>query len=305
MNRLILQNTAENRKGGTIQVKKSYIYIPLVFRVVFAITVFSVLDLVFLILYLLLGAEFSSPFLLTLALPLSVVTAVLPSLPVAFSDRILKRLSDKWGYSRFYWVQQFALMASLLSFLGMVVFFLASQFYEPPPLWSFFLYLGLLPALTYATPFLNFFSLRGVAVLSFKVFLKEFEKKPDEANFGKLATATKKISKIAELYNMHVSPNQLALALTTSFLEDNEETRKDFDVLIEWIENSTKQENFKRFRKLVKKYDSFAQKITKEGITEKYHWTFERTVKFIEAIVIPLAVIIIVNVVPKILEMLG
>lgn len=299
-----MQKPVENT-NDFIRVKRSYIYIPLVIRIVFSIVVFSVLVFVFLVLYLLLAMEFSIFLPFTFFLLPSIVVAGLLSLPVVFSVRILKRFCGRWGYSRFHWVQQLARMLVLLSPLSMLVFFLASQFYESLPLWSLFLYLGLLVTMTYATSFIDFFSLVGVAVLSFKVFLKEFDKKSDEADFGKLAIAAKRISEIAKFYNMQVSPHRLALAMTTSFLNDNEKTRKDFDVLIEWTENSTKQENFKKFRKLVTKYNSIAEKLSKEGITGRYYWTIERIVKFTEVIVVPLAGFIIINVVPKILEMLN
>lgn len=258
----------------------------------------------FTILYLLLAAEFSISLLTTLALPLAIVTAVFPSLPLGFSEQILKRRCDRWGYSRFHVVQRVANVVALLSTLCLAGFFLAWTLYEALPLWFVCFALVVVVVTLYSISFSGFYNLLGVAVLSFKLFLKEFDKKSDQADFGKLATAAKKISKIAEFYNMRVYPHQLSLGMTLAFLDDNEATRKDFDALIEWIENSTKQENFKMFRKLVKKYNSIAQKSAKEGIKEKHHWTFERIVRVVEVVVIPLSIVIIVYVVPKILEML-
>jgi len=150
----------------------------------------------------------------------------------------------------------------------------------------------------------SFFSIIGEGVLSFKAFLKDFKKKPDYADFGKIALGAKKISKIAQYYNIQVSPHSLALGMTISFLEKEEATRKDFNDLIEWIENSTKKENFKKFRKLVKKYNSITEKSAKEGIKERYGWTLERIAPHLGAIVTPVAVATIVYVVPELLELL-
>jgi hypothetical protein len=269
-------------------------------RIVYSIVVVT---MVFLYLLLLLLNLHSIPLLSTFAPSLALITGILLSLPVAFSERILKRFCNRWSYRRFHWVQQFARITFLLSTLYMVGFMLVAHFYAFP-FWTSLLYFGFLLILSYVTPFTGFFNLLGVAVLSFRLFLKEYEKKIEDADFGKLLLGANKISKIAQAYNMQVSPHQLALGMTISFLEKEEATRKDFNDLIEWIENPTKTDNFKKFHKLVKKYNSIAEKSAKEGIKERYRWTFERIVPFLGAIIIPIAVAIIVTVVPKILEML-
>lgn len=221
-----------------------------------------------------------------------------------FIERILKRLCKRWGYSHFRFVQNFsfALFFGILCYITVVV--ISAQFYKQMPLWTIFLTLGLVVILFYASVLGDFFDIIGEGVLSFKAFLKDFKKNRDDANFGKLFLGAKKISKIAKYYNMQVSPHSLGLGMTISFLEKEEATRKDFNDLIEWIENSTKKENFKKFRKLVKKYNSIAEKSAKEGIKERYGWTLERIAPYLGAIVTPIAVATIVYVVPELLELL-
>lgn len=177
------------------------------------------------------------------------------------------------------------------------------QFYTLTlPLWSSFLILGLMVGMFYGIAFMDFLNLTGEAVLSFKLFLEEFERKTDHADFGKLVLGAKKINELAKAYNIQVSPHKLARGMTISFLKNRKATRKEIDDLIEWIENSTKQENFKKFCKVVKKYTSIAERSSEEGIKEKAHWTFERTVEICKVIVIPIAVAFIIYIVPKILE---
>lgn len=155
----------------------------------------------------------------------------------------------------------------------------------------------------FATLLTDFMDLVGHGVLCFREFLWEFEEKKEDANFEKLFVASKTMSMIAKCYNMQISPYSSSLGMTLSFLENKYATRKEFEDLIAWIEVPTDIENFERFRYLVQKYNDVAENSAKEGIAEKHHWTFERFIALFGNIVIPLAIAVIVVVLPKLLEM--
>lgn len=178
------------------------------------------------------------------------------------------------------------------------------KFYGNLPIWSPFLFFGLLAIMFYTMPFWDFFSLTGVSVLCFKLFLKDFQSESDNTNFRRLLLGARKVTRIAKAYNMRIPPCTLATGMTISFLENRKTIRKELSNLIEWIENPTNQENFKKFHKLVKKYNSIAEKASEEGIEEISSWTFEKAIEVCKAIVIPVAVAMIVIIVPKILEIL-
>jgi hypothetical protein len=201
-------------------------------------------------------------------------------------------------------MRNFAKLLSFVSLAVLIVLILVGRFYEPLPELLPFLSFGLLAIMCYLMPFWSFFNLTGVGVLSFKLFLKDFESKSDDADFGRLFLGAKKVTQIAEAYNMRISSHTLAIGMTISFLENRKATRKEFFDLITWIEKSTNQENFKKFRKLVKKYNSVAEKASKEGIKEKAYWTFEKAIEICKVIIIPIAIAMIYIVVPKILEIL-
>jgi hypothetical protein len=149
----------------------------------------------------------------------------------------------------------------------------------------------------------DFYNLVGEAVLRIKVFLCEFESKADDADFERLLLAFKKTSKIAKVYNMEISPYSLSLGMTISFLENKDEVRKDFNDLIEWIEFSTKAENFLKFKDIVKRYNSVAEESKKDGISERHHWDFEKLVTVLGVIIVPLVVTVMAIVIPKLIDM--
>lgn len=190
----------------------------------------------------------------------------------------------------------------MVALIGLV---LVGRFYGPLPEWSPFLSFGLLAIMLYPIPFWDFFNLTGVGILCFKLFLKDFESKSDNANFGRLFLGAKKVAQIAKAYNIQISSHMLTVGMTISFLENRKATRKEFLDLITWIKKPTNQENFKKFRKLIKKYNSVAKKASKEGIKEIPYWTFEKVVEICKVIIIPIAVTIIYIIVPKILEVLS
>lgn len=299
------QNSPESR-NNSIQIKASYIGVMLAVRLYYSGLTLFLSFFLFLFSFQFLAISFSSNFLANLVLPMAIILAILVMLPLLFSGRILKRQCNKWDYSRFHTVERFAKILSILSMSCIGAFSLIglSDFYYLLPIWSPFLTLGLVVLLIYALIFSSVFSLVGRGVLSFKLFLKEFEKKSDYADFGKLFRGAKRISKIARRYNMRVSPYDLTLGLNISFLDDKKGTRKDFNDLTEWIENPTNKENFDKFRKLIKKFSMIAEKSAKMGIKERSHWSFERMATFFEAIATPVIVAVFVYVVPKILEML-
>lgn len=162
--------------------------------------------------------------------------------------------------------------------------------------------MALLGVLLASVVMADFFSVVGDAVLSLLSFTEDFKTEFERADFSKLLFGAKRISEIAKAYNLNVSPYSLSLGMTISFAEKNEETRKNFEELIEWIENPTKEENFKKFRKLVRKFNSVAKKSCRDGITEKHHWSFESEIALLSAVVIPIAITIIAIVVPKLIE---
>ena len=284
--------------------KPSYIYVPLFARIIFGVLAFLLLSMLFIFFYVFLAEALTISSLYVFVLPLSVATALPFSLILVLIERILKRLCKRWDYSHFRFVELFfwtLFVGIMCYFVGILIL---NQFVKEMPLWVIILNLILLVIVLYTPPLLNFFDTVGIGVLYFKTFLRDFKKKSDDADFGKLVLGAKKISKIAQYYNMQISPYSLALGMTISFLEKEEATRKDFNDLIEWIENSTKKENFKKFRKLVKKYNSIAEKSAKEGIKERYGWTAERIAPYLGAIVTPIVVATIIHVVPKLLEIL-
>jgi len=240
--------------------------------------------------------------LATIALPLAIVTALPPSLAILFLERILKRLCKTWKYSRFRFVQRFFRTLAFETIAYCVGFFIVNWKYGPLPSWTSFLTLALLGVLLVSVVLMDFYNYIGEGVLSLLTFVEEFKSEPDNADFGKLLFCAKRISKIAKLYNMEISPYSLSLGMTVSFIENNEVTQKDFGDMVEWIQCSTNEENFKKFRKLVKKFNSIAKKSSKDGIMEKHHWSFETMITLLSVVVIPIAVAIIAIIVPKLLE---
>jgi len=263
------------------------------------------LTFVFWYLYLLLAFRLSSDLLSTISFPLALITAVFLSLPFGLSKQILERLCNKWRYSRFRIVQNFAKTLSLASSGVVIMLVLVGQFYGPLPEWVPFLSFGLIVIMCYLMPFWGFFNPTGVGVLCFKLFLKDFESESDNADFERLFLGAKKVAKIAEAYNMRISSHTLTVGMTISFLENRKATRKEFFDLIIWMEKRTNQENFKKFRKLVKKYNSVAEKALKEGIKEKAYWTFDKAIEICKVIIIPIAIAMIYIVIQKILEILS
>lgn len=293
-----------NEKESTIQVKPSYISVSALIRISYGITASFLLFFLFLIFYLVLAFHFSIPYPLTIAFSSAIVTALLLSLPIARSEVILKKLCNKWGYSRFHIIDQSARMLFLLSMAGAILLVGVGRFYTPLPTWSYFLLGGLIIVGLYAMPFSNFLNLTGEGVLSLKSFLREFERNTEFADFGRLIIASKKISRIAQVYNMQISPHKFACGMTISLLEKKEATRKKIDDLIEWIENPTRKDNFKKFRKLVGNFSSVAEKSARRGIKEKTGWSFERIIEVCRVIVMPFALIIIAYMFPKMWEAL-
>lgn len=255
--------------------------------------------------YLYLAAMLNVPSPFLIAIKLAVVTALIPSLTVLSLERILKRLCTKWKYSKFHFVQLFSKATFLMSEFCVVGIYAITLLYPQQILvWIFLLLFVLMAIMFFSLPLTDFFSTEGEAVLCFRTFLWEFEKESNYANFGKLFLASKKISQIAKVCNMQVSPYSLSLGMTISFLENKLATRKDLEDLIEWIEVSTETKNFENFKEIVKRYCAVAEDSAKHGIMEKSHWTFERFVALLGNIVIPLAVAGMVIVVPKLIEMI-
>ena len=255
--------------------------------------------------YLLLAFQLSSNFLSTISFPLAAIAAAFPSFPVLLSEKILKRFCNKWGYSRFRIIQNFAKLLLAVSLAVTIGLVLGELFYGNLPIWTPFLAFGFAAIMYYAIPFLDFFNLTGVSVLYFKLFLKDLQRKSDNANFRRLSSGARKVTRIAKAYNMRIPPCTLATGMTISFLENRKTIHQELSNLIEWIENPIDQENFKKFHKLVKKYNSIAKKASEEGIEEISSWTFEKAIEVCKAIVTPVAVAIIIIIVPKILEIIG
>jgi hypothetical protein len=149
------------------------------------------------------------------------------------------------------------------------------------------------------------FSYLGEGILSIMAFEEDFKNEPSKADFGKILFAAKKASQIAKSYNLEVSPYALSLGMTLSFIENSEMTQKDFGDLMGWMQDPTTEANFKRFRKLVKKFNSVVKKSSKDGLTEKHHWSFESKIELLGAAVIPFAVTILAIVLPKLIELLS
>jgi len=124
------------------------------------------------------------------------------------------------------------------------------------------LYFGLLTIMLYTLPFWDFFNITGAGVLHFKLFLKDFENNSENADFERLFLGAKKVAEIAKVYNMLVSPHTIVVGMTISFLENRKAALKELSILIEWIEKPANQENFKKFRRLLKKYNSVAARAT-------------------------------------------
>jgi hypothetical protein len=174
--------------------------------------------------------------------------------------------------------------------------------YGPLPWWTLILTLAFLGILLMSMILADFFNDIGKSVLSLLTFVEDFKRESDNADFGKLLFGAKRINNIAKFYNMEISPYLLSLGMTVSFIENNEVTQKDVGDLIEWIECPTNKENYKKFRRLVKKLYSIAKKTSKDGITEKHHWSFESMVTLLSAVVIPMAISIIAIIVPRLVE---
>jgi len=187
--------------------------------------------------------------------------------------------------------------------LYLTLFFVGTALYGQLPSWTGFLVLVLMLIMITAGMLVDFYNLIGGAVLCFETFLVEFDKKADDADFVKLLRGAKKVAKLAKYYNMEISPYSFSLGMTVSFLEDREQTKKDFKDLTDWIEDSANTDNFKKFRKLISKYNSVAEKSMKDGIKEKHHWSFESFISLSSAIAVPFAIAIIAIVVPKLVEM--
>lgn len=109
-----------------------------------------------------------------------------------------------------------------LYFMG---FFVMNWVYAQLPTWTAFLSLVIMLILLVSMLLSDFFNHIGKCVLTFLAFEGEFEKKGDDADFGKLPVDAKRIGKLAKYYNMEISTYSLSLGLTVSFLENKEETK--------------------------------------------------------------------------------
>lgn len=295
-------NKLSKKRYDSIQVKPSYIHVSVPLRILYTIPFFFLTWVFFLALYSYLGEEYKIAWLTSIALPFAVISASLPSLALLLSDWILRRLCKKWKYSRFSFIQRLfrcLIFETMAYFAGYL--YLSWQ-YGQLPLWTSFITLALLGVLLASVVMADFFSEVGDGVLSLLTFTEDFKTESERADFSKLLLGAKRISEIAKSYNLNVSPYSLSLGMSISFAEKNEETQKDVGELIEWIQSPTKEENFKKFRKLVRKFNSIAKESSKEGITEKHHWSFESKIALLSAVVIPIAITIIAIVVPKLIE---
>jgi len=208
-------------------------------------------------------------------------------------------------YSRFRFLQRLFRTLIFETIAYFIAFFYFSWLYGPLPLWTSFLTLALLGVLLVSIILSDMFSYLGEGILSIMAFEEDFKNEPSKADFGKILFAAKKASQIAKSYNLEVSPYALSLGMTLSFIENSEMTQKDFGDLMGWMQDPTTEANFKRFRKLVKKFNSVVKKSSKDGLTEKHHWSFESKIELLGAAVIPFAVTILAIVLPKLIELLS
>jgi len=292
------------QENDIIRVKKSYIYIPLPLVLAYWLLELFFLWFLFLTFYLYLGQKLKIPLVFTLTsweFILATISSFILSLPTLFLTKLLKRFTKKWKYAHFAFMQQFARTLTFLIGCYWIGFYMIVIFWSAPlPLWSMFLTFLLLVMFCYIIPLIGFFSITGQGVLSLRLFMREFSRNPDNADFGRLTRGLKKISNITTDYNMKISPYKLSLAITVSLIEKKVETLKDIEQLIGWLENPTDPTNFTEFRKLNKKYNDIAKQCSKEGITQKSHLTIEEFLKVFGILIIPILVSV-----PKILEIFG
>lgn len=285
--------------------KPSYIEITLSLRLILGIPLFLISWLLFLLLYVYLVVEYQISWLGEVIIPLSIVTAIMPSLAFILSERILKRLSKTWMYSRFLFLQHLFGTLTFETIAYFIAFFYFAWRYGPLPLWTLLLTLALLGVLIASVALSDVFSYSGGGILSIMAFEEDFKSEPNEADFGKILFAAKRISQIAKSYNIEVSPYALSLGMTLSFIEKSEIAQKDFDDLMGWMEKPATEANFKRFRELVKKFISVAKESSKDGLTEKHHWPIESKIAFLGAAIIPISVTVLAIVLPKLIELLS
>lgn len=292
----------KKKKYDSIQVKPSYIEISLLLRLRSAIPLFFLSWLFFFFLYNYFALEYPISWFAIIILPLSIMTAVLPSSAVILSERILKRLTKTWMYSRFRILLRLSRILIYGTITYIITFFVINWKYGPLPLWTAFVSLALLGLLLVSMVISDFLTYTGEGVLSLMAFLEDFKNKPSNANFDWLLFSAKRISYIAESCNFEVPPYPLSLGITVSLIEHSETTQEKLGDLMEWMQNPIAKASFKKFRRLVKRFNSIAKKSSKDGITEKHHWSFETKITLLGYIVIPIAITLLAIIVPGLIQ---
>lgn len=274
--------------------------LPLISRLLYFGITFLLNYLLLLFFFVWLEEQLTLGLLFDYVLVLTVVTAGILSSIVLFSDRILRRLSRRWEYTKLRNLQRLATMTSW-GIIGCLLFSsIVTQFFEVP-LWLSVLMIVLMDLFFYL-PFLqNFISNTGEAILSLQMFLIKVETDVESVNFKDLVFSLKKVNKIAKRYNMSISPKSLALAITTSFFKNRQRTMEEINEIIKWLSHPRIDKNFNSFCNVIERYNKDSKMCENAGIINDNYWTFERTAKII-GILTSLVVAILSILIPLIMQ---
>ncbi len=290
-------------KVNSIPVKDAYICIGLVRRLLAGTAVFIVSLFLFVIFFNFLGTPFFLNYGTFLSFALSIVLFVF----VFCSEYIIKRFTRKHDFPFFDRLQTIADITSLYSLLTTLALFAivlvigsSSSFYT----YSILLVLLSILILVISTPFLDFYSPEGNAILALQYFINDYSEDHVKSDFSQLHDCATCISKKSKEDNIVIQPSLLCLGLSLGCIEDKEATLDDLNKLVKWIENSRDKVNFTNFRHIVNKYNRLAKKANQQGIMEKHPRNFQQKYTILNVLVVPLIIAIITVAVPTLSKIL-
>jgi hypothetical protein len=286
-----------------LRVEASYISIDYFRRLVTGAMAFGVSYLLLGLCYVYLWQQFRFAFS-TYVLYIFLIPAFTPCIIILLSERILKRMANKWSYSEFFSLQKISaivLSVAIIYFTVFLFFFFAHLF--PLRQWAIVLSFVMLLAALIAISFNGFYSLKGQAIMHFLTFVEELND-PDKAHFEELLLGAKYVGKIASKNNMEIQPYSVCLGLSLACIKNKKEAKADLRDLVKWIENPRIDANFNKFAAIIKKYTDAAKTAADYGIREKRHWSFERTTTLLNVLIVPFAITTLVLLIPELVKYL-
>lgn len=224
--------------------------------------------------------------------------------------RILRRLSLKWTFKCFLrlrkivkWYAFFTLLSVLVVSVVLVMWLVPTAIVGEFSPAIFALPFGLYTIFCVIEPLTNVFGTASEASLYLQQFIEEYDEEPENANFKMVLFASRKISEWVRSMNLVVSPNLLALGISSLILAD--ENREPINDLITSLDNPFESDFHKKFLKSVKTFTSFAQQLKETGVHEPSRLSSEMILRLLRYVIIPLTVAFLAHVLPKIIGMLA